>query len=376
MTTHIMQSTTTYTIAALPGDGIGPEVTRAALDVLDAVADAAGFRFDVSEHPMGGAALDATGVPFPAQTQTACSNADAVVLGAVGGPQWDDATGDQRPEAGLLALRKHLGVYANLRPVVVPTALADASPLRPAQVAGTDVLIVRELTGGIYFGTPAERTATEAHNTMRYTKAEIERIARIAFEKAQQRGGRVTSVDKANVLEVSRLWRDVVTDLHQREYPDVPLDHLYVDNAAMQLVQRPTDFDVILTGNLFGDILSDLAATFPGSLGLLPSASLGGDVGLFEPVHGSAPDIAGQDVANPIAALLSGAMLLDDLGESAAADAVRHGVDAALDAGRRTADLARDGETAVSTSEMASHVASFATETLPSSPTMTENLHP
>jgi len=357
-----METSTTYQIAHLPGDGIGPAVTRAALDVMAELGDACGFRLNVDEHPIGGAALDATGSPFPEATRAACSNADAVFLGAVGGPDWDDATGDRRPEAGLLALRKHLGVYANLRPVVVPEALAEASPLRPEQVAGTDVVIVRELTGGIYFGTPRGRTPDGAHNTMRYSREEVARIARMAFEQAEQRGGRVTSVDKANVLEVSRLWRDVVTDLHAEAVSDVELDHLYVDNAAMQLVQRPTSFDVILTSNLFGDILSDLAATFPGSLGLLPSASLGGDVGLFEPVHGSAPDIAGQNTANPLAALLSGAMLLDDLGESDAASALRHGVDAALDAGHRTADLARGGETPVSTSEMAAQVASFATK--------------
>jgi 3-isopropylmalate dehydrogenase len=359
-----MQTSQTYKIVHLPGDGIGPAVTRAALDVMQELGRACDFRLDVDEHRIGGAALDATGSPFPNETRDACTNADAVFLGAVGGPKWDDTTGDRRPEAGLLALRKHLGVYANLRPVVVPEALADASPLRPEQVAGTDVLIVRELTGGIYFGTPAERAEIEARNTMRYTRHEIERIADIAFAQARQRGGRVTSVDKANVLEVSQLWRDVVTDVHANEHADVELDHLYVDNAAMQLVQRPTDFDVILTSNLFGDILSDLAATFPGSLGLLPSASLGSDVGLFEPVHGSAPDIAGQNVANPLAALLSGAMLLEDLGESDAAAALRHGVDAALDTGLRTADLARDGETPVSTTEMAAHVASFATEKL------------
>jgi 3-isopropylmalate dehydrogenase len=354
----------TYTLACLPGDGIGPEVTEAALDAMHALADAAGFALNVTKHRMGGAALDAAGSPFPDATREACAAADAVFLGAVGGPQWDGNEGDQRPEAGLLALRKHLGVFANLRPVTVPDALAAASPLREENVAGTDVMIVRELTGGIYFGQPSARNAEDARNTMRYTRGEIERIARVAFRQAQQRGGRVTSVDKANVLEVSQLWRAVVADVHADAFPDIELEHLYVDNAAMQLVRRPTTFDVILTGNLFGDILSDLAATFPGSLGLLPSASLGGDVGLFEPVHGSAPDIAGQGIANPTAALLSGAMLLEDLGESEAAAALRHGVMSAFDAGLRTADLAQDGEAPVSTSEMTAHVTRAALDAL------------
>ena len=354
----------TYTIACLPGDGIGPDVTHAALDVMHALADASGFMLDVTEHRIGGAALDADGTPFPESTQTACAEADAVFLGAVGGPAWDANEGDQRPEAGLLALRKHLGVFANLRPVTVPDALAAASPLRQDNVSGTDVMIVRELTGGIYFGEPRARNAEEAYNAMRYTRDEIARIARVAFRQAQQRDGRVTSVDKANVLDVSQLWRTVVSDVHEAEFPDVELEHLYVDNAAMQLVRRPTTFDVILTGNLFGDILSDLAATFPGSLGLLPSASLGGDVGLFEPVHGSAPDIVGQDIANPTAALLSGAMLLEDLGESDAAAALRTGVADAFDAGLRTADLAHDDEP-VSTSTFTTHVATAARNALP-----------
>ena len=354
----------TYTLACLPGDGIGPEVTEAALDAMHALAEASGFALHVTEHPVGGAALDAEGTPFPESTKAACTAADAVFLGAVGGPKWDGNEGDQRPEAGLLALRKHLGVFANLRPVAVPDALAASSPLREDSVAGTDVMIVRELTGGIYFGEPRARNAQEAYNAMRYTRDEVVRIARVAFQQAQQRGGHVTSVDKANVLEVSQLWRTVVSEVHEAEFPDVELEHLYVDNAAMQLVRRPTTFDVILTGNLFGDILSDLAATFPGSLGLLPSASLGGDVGLFEPVHGSAPDIAGQGIANPTAALLSGAMLLDDLGESDAAAALRHGVTSAFDAGLRTADLATDSDTSVSTANMNAHVTRAALDAL------------
>ena len=360
-----MSQPSTYHIAWLPGDGIGRDVTQTALGVMRAVADAVDVTLTVDEHLVGGAALDATGEPLPPDARTACTTADAVFLGAVGGPKWDAHTGDQRPEAGLLALRTLLGAYANLRPVTVPAALANASPLRRDVVANTDVLIVRELTGGIYFGEPSGRSDHDARNTMRYSTDEVERIARVAFEQARRRQGRVTSVDKANVLAVSQLWRDVVTGLHQAEYPDVELNHLYVDNAAMQLVRDPTQFDVVLTGNLFGDILSDLAATFPGSLGLLPSASIGGDVGLFEPVHGSAPDIAGQNIANPTAALLSGAMLLGDLGETDAASALRRGVQGALDDGARTADLARDGQQHVSTAEMGDHITAHALRAVP-----------
>ena len=359
-----MTQPTSYRIVALPGDGIGPEVTDAALHVLQAVADAAGFTLEIDEHLIGGAALDATGEPLPMATRMACRGADAVLLGAVGGPKWDDATGDQRPEAGLLDLRKLLGAYANLRPVTVHPTLAEASPLRPEDVRNTDLLIVRELTGGIYFGTPREQTPTAAFNTMRYTRDEVARIARVAFERAKRRDGRVTSVDKANVLDVSRLWREVVTELHADEFPDIELNHLYVDNAAMQLTRAPRQFDVILTGNLFGDILSDLAATLPGSLGLLPSASVGGKVGLFEPVHGSAPDIAGQDVANPIGAILSGALLLDELGETRAATTVRGSVSTAFDAGLRTKDLWRYGQERVSTSVLGKRIAAHAAQTL------------
>ena len=360
-----MADTESYAIAWLPGDGIGPEVTREALRVLDAVASTYGFAVAAEEHLMGGAALDETGTPFPDTTRDACLESDAVLLGAVGGPRWEGTTGDQRPESGLLALRKALGVYANLRPVVVPEALATASPLRPDRVGGTDILFVRELTGGIYFGTPEGSTEDGARSTMEYSETEIERIAHVAFRRAQRRDGHVTSVDKANVLEVSELWREVVTRIGGEHYPDVDLRHLYVDNAAMQVVRDPQQFDVVLTGNLFGDILSDLAAALPGSLGLLPSASVGGDVGLFEPVHGSAPDIAGQDVANPIGTILSAALLLDELSEPEAADAVRHGVDAALDAGFRTADLASSEEEAVSTPAFGREVANRAAKRAP-----------
>jgi 3-isopropylmalate dehydrogenase len=362
-----MADSPTYNIAWLPGDGIGPEVTREALRVLEAAASAHGFAITAEEHLMGGAALDATGQPLPDATRDACLASDAVLLGAVGGPQWDDATGDQRPESGLLALRKALAVYANLRPVMVPESLAGASPLRPERVADTDILFVRELTGGIYFGQPSGRTEDGVVSTMVYAEDEIERIAHVAFQRAQRRDGHVTSVDKANVLDVSELWRSVVSEVQNEHYPDVELRHLYVDNAAMQVVQDPRQFDVVLTGNLFGDILSDLAAALPGSLGLLPSASVGGDVGLFEPVHGSAPDIAGTDQANPIAAILSGALLLDELGETTAADAVRHAVDAALDAGLRTADLAGPDEEAASTSAFGRAVAERLPESAPQS---------
>jgi 3-isopropylmalate dehydrogenase len=350
-------STPQYDIAWLPGDGIGPEVTREALRVLEAAGAAHGFSITAEEHLAGGAALDATGTPLPEATRTACRDSDAVLLGAVGGPKWDDRTGDQRPESGLLALRKALGVYANLRPVTVPESLAPASPLRPARVADTDLLFVRELTGGIYFGEPEGRTADGVASTMVYSEDEVERIAHVAFQRARHRDGHVTSVDKANVLEVSQLWRSVVTAVQEEHYPDVELRHLYVDNAAMQVVQDPRQFDVVLTGNLFGDILSDLAAALPGSLGLLPSASVGGTVGLFEPVHGSAPDIAGQNVANPIAAILSGALLLDEVGEPAAATAVRQAVNATLADGLRPADLTGPDGTASSTTDLGRHVA-------------------
>ncbi len=358
-----MSDRKTYRIAWLPGDGIGRDVTEEALRVLRAAADAFGFSIDVSEHAAGGAAIDEFGSPLPDETLTAALASDAVLLGAVGGPKWDDLDGALRPEAGLLRLRKQLGVYANLRPVSVPEDLAGGSPLRKEIVAGTDLLIVRELTGGIYFGQPRGRNAVEAYNTMRYSAGEVERIARVAFEWAGRRRGRVTSVDKANVLDVSRLWREVVTSVHENEYPRIVLEHLYVDNAAMQLVRRPSDFDVVVTGNLFGDILSDLAATLPGSLGLLPSASIGGAVGLFEPVHGSAPDIAGQDKANPVAAILSIAMMLDYLDENDAAATVRRSVTAVLGEGLRTADIWEEGRRRATTSEFGVRTADLVSQT-------------
>jgi 3-isopropylmalate dehydrogenase len=342
-------------IVLLPGDGIGPEIVGAARRLLEALGE-----FEFEEQPMGGCSIDAYGTALTDGVLDACRASDAVLLGAVGGPKWDTTDPDApRPEQGLLGLRKGMGLYANLRPVRPSPALVDASPLRPELIAGTDLLVVRELTGGIYFG-DSGRDGDSAHDTCEYSAAEIERIARVGFEAARRRaegsGGkpRVTSVDKANVLETSRLWREVVGRVAP-DYSDVELDHLLVDNAAMQLVSRPADFDVIVTENLFGDILSDESAMLTGSLGMLPSASLGadGEPGLFEPVHGSAPDIAGQGIANPLATFLSTAMLLrhglDRPDEAARIDAA---VDAVLDRGLRTPDLAGEGETAVGTDEV------------------------
>jgi 3-isopropylmalate dehydrogenase len=340
-------------IVVLPGDGIGPEIVGATRTLLEALGE---FEFD--ERLVGGISIDEHGTALTDEVLAACRGADAVLLGAVGGPKWDTTDPDApRPEQGLLGLRKGMGLFANLRPVRPSPALVGASPLREERIVGTDLLVVRELTGGIYFG-DSGRAGDTAHDDCKYSVGEIDRIARTAFEAARRRsaGGspRVTSVDKANVLETSRLWREVVTAIAP-DYPDVTLDHLLVDNAAMQLVSRPAEFDVIVTENLFGDILSDESAMLTGSLGMLPSASLGadGDPGLFEPVHGSAPDIAGEGVANPLATFLSAAMMLRH-GFARAEDAARieTAVDAVLDCGLRTPDLAGDGETAVGTSEM------------------------
>jgi 3-isopropylmalate dehydrogenase len=326
-------------IALLPGDGIGPELAGAAARVLEALGS-----FELAEHAVGGASIDEFGTPLTDQTLEACRESDAVLLCAVGGPKWDTTDPDKpRPEQGLLGLRKGLGLFANLRPVRPSEALIDASPLRRERIQGTDLLVVRELTGGIYFG-DSGRDGDRAHDDCAYTVEEIERISRVAFEAAGERRGRLTSVDKANVLETSRLWRETVTRLAP-EYEEIQLDHLLVDNAAMQLVSRPADFDVIVTENLFGDILSDEAAMLTGSLGMLPSASLG-EKGpdLFEPVHGSAPDIAGTGTANPLATLLSVAMMLKyGLGMHDDAERLDRAVDAALGEGLRTPDLG--GET-------------------------------
>jgi 3-isopropylmalate dehydrogenase len=342
-------------IVLLPGDGIGPEIVGAARRLLDALGE-----FEFEECLMGGCSIDAYGVALTDEVLDACRAADAVLLGAVGGPKWDTTDpAAPRPEQGLLGLRKGMGLYANLRPVRPSPALVGASPLRPEVIAGTDLLVVRELTGGIYFG-DSGRDGDSAHDTCEYSAAEVERIARVGFEAAQRRADgsgrapRVTSVDKANVLETSRLWREVVGRVAP-DYPDVELDHLLVDNAAMQLVSRPADFDVIVTENLFGDILSDESAMLTGSLGMLPSASLGaeGEPGLFEPVHGSAPDIAGQGVANPLATFLSAAMMLrHGLDRPDEAARIEAAVDAVLDRGIRTPDLAAEDEGTVGTDEV------------------------
>jgi len=322
-------------IAVLAGDFIGPEVIDATLEVLAALAPRAGLAFELDHLPFGGHAIDAHGSPLPEITKAGVLEADAVLMGSAGGPvgdhPWNRLPRELRVESGILGLRKHLGVYANLRPVTVFDGLEHLSPLKPEIARGTDLLIVRELTGGIYFGKPSQNGPDRGVSTDVYERFEVERIARSAFEAARLRRGRVTSVDKANVLDVSQFWRDVVVGVHAAEFPDVALDHLYVDNAAMQLVRDPRAFDVVVTANLFGDILSDLAAVLPGSLGVLPSASLGGRVGLYEPVHGSAPDIAGQDLANPTGTLLSAAMMLRfGLAAPEAADALESAVRTAL----------------------------------------------
>jgi len=348
---------TRYVIAVLPGDGIGPEVTAEAVRVLRAAADLHGFAVDTAEYPVGAAGVAEAGDSLPKRTAHAVTQADAVLLGAVGHPSLATAEGRRRPEAGLLALRKLLCAYANLRPVAVHPALRHASPLRPERLEGVDFLIVRELLGGLYYGEPRSLERDTAVNTMRYSVPEIERVARVAFDAARGRRRSVTSVDKANVLEVSQLWRETVTRV-AADYPDVKLDHLYVDYAAMRLVTSPATIDVLLTENLFGDILSDEGAVLTGSLGLLPSASIRDGPGLFEPVHGSAPDIAGKGIANPLGAIASVAMLLRyGLKQPAAADGVDRAVAALLAAGSRTPDLARPGEPTVGTREIGERVA-------------------
>jgi 3-isopropylmalate dehydrogenase len=336
------------TIVTLPGDGIGPEIMAPALELLRHLSE--DFSFD--EHLFGGAAIDIHEIALTDATLAACKAADAVLLAAVGGPKWDTTDPDApRPEQGLLGLRKGLGLFANLRPVRPLPALYDASPLKRERIEGTDLLVVRELTGGIYFGAKT-RTATSASDLCEYSVAEVERIARVAFEAARTRRNRVASVDKANVLETSRQWREVVHRVHAEEFDDVELVDVLVDNAAMQLVARPSDFDVLVTENLFGDILSDEAAMITGSIGMLPSASLGaaGEPALFEPVHGSAPDIAGQSIANPLAMFLSVALMLrHGLGWESEAAAVESAVDRALDAGLRTRDLGGEATTAEAT---------------------------
>ncbi|MBO0910463.1 MAG: 3-isopropylmalate dehydrogenase [Acidobacteria bacterium] len=348
------------TITTLPGDGIGPEVTAQAVRVLEAVAESFHHNLEITEEKIGGAALLACHDPLPPETVESCLSAGAVLLGAVGGPGFDSYAAKLRPEAGLLRLRKELGVFANLRPAICLEGLESFSPLRANVVAGTDVVIVRELLGGLYFGersTQGDSGRRRAVDTMAYSEREIERIARVAFQLARKRRGKVTSVDKANVLDCSRLWREVVNRV-RTEFADIELSHMYVDSAAMALVARPTEFDVVLTENMFGDILSDQAGAVVGSLGLLPSASIGGKVGLYEPIHGSAPDIAGLGIANPLGAILSAAMLLRHSFQlETEARGIEASVRAVLAAGYRTRDLAGEGSSFISTSEMGERIA-------------------
>ncbi len=344
-------------IVVLPGDGIGPEITAVAVEVLKAVATRFGHDFSFSEHDIGGIAIDNHGEPLPATTLDACAKADAVLLGAVGGPKWSDPNAKVRPEQGLLAIRKALGLFANLRPVRTHPAALHASPIKPELLRDVDFIVVRELTGGIYFGDKT-RDAQSASDLCRYTTAEIERVLRSAFRLAQQRRGKLTSVDKANVLETSRLWRDIAARIGREEFPDIELEHQLVDSMAMHLIAKPRAYDVIVTENMFGDILTDEASMLAGSLGLLPSASLGeeGKVGIYEPIHGSAPDIAGKGIANPYATLLSAAMLLrHSLGLEAEAATIEQAVARALDDGLFTADLAAQGQ-ALSTRQAAQAV--------------------
>lgn len=332
-------------IVVLAGDGVGPEVTTEAVRVLEAVSAKFSLGLEFEDALIGGAAYDAAGAPLPDATVTACRNSDGILLGAVGGPKWADIPVQYRPEQGLLAIRKALGLFANLRPVTTMPELAAASPLRPEKLQGVDILVIRELTGGIYFG-KRSRTAEAAFDTCEYTVAEIERVCRVAGELAMKRKRKVTSVDKANVLDTSRLWRDVATRIFRTEFPDLTVEHLLVDAAAMHLLSRPADFDVMVTENMFGDILTDEASMLAGSMGLLPSASLGasGAPGLYEPIHGSAPDIAGQGVANPIGTILSAAMLLrHSCGANPAAAAIEAAVAATIRSGARTRDIAPSG---------------------------------
>jgi 3-isopropylmalate dehydrogenase len=349
-------------IAILPGDGIGPEIVREARKILDALRRG-GLPIETGEAPIGGAGYDAAGLPLPDATLALAQASDAVLLGAVGGPRYDALPRALRPEQGILGIRKALALFANLRPALLYPELASASTLKPDVVAGLDIVIVRELTGDIYFGEPRGRRTTasgerEGFDTMRYTESEIARIARVGFETARKRQRRLTSVDKANVLDTSMLWREVVTEV-ARDYPDVALSHMYVDNAAMQLVRAPKSFDVIVTGNLFGDILSDEASMLAGSIGMLPSASLDANgKGLYEPIHGSAPDIAGQDRANPLATILSLAMMFrHTFGEPDVAQRIEDAVRTTLRAGLRTADIAAPGEAVVGTAAMGDAVA-------------------
>lgn len=356
-----------HSIALLPGDGVGPEVVAEAVKVLRVVESASGITFRLQTGLIGGTAIDATASPLPAETVALCNNSEAILLGAVGGPQWDSQRPEARPEQGLLQIRKRLGLYVNLRPIKVLESLTQYSAIKPTIVKGTDLVIVRELLGGIYFGNPrgifAKNGERVGINTEVYREHEVERIAHRAFHLARSRRSKVTSVDKANVLETSRLWREVVTRVG-RGYPDVELNHMYVDNCAMQLIDRPTSFDVILTSNMFGDILSDEAAMIAGSIGFLPSASLGEQTALYEPIHGSAPDIAGRNKANPVAAILSAAMMLRyTFHMDNAAGAVETAVERVMKRGARTAEITGRGR-AVTTSRMGDLVAGEAEKLL------------
>ena len=346
-------------ITLLPGDGIGVEIVDAAVEVLDAAAKKFGMTIEYDKQLIGGAAIDATGVPLPEATIASAKTADAVLLGAVGGPKWDNVAPEIRPEKGLLGIRKALGLYCNLRPIKVSRFVAHLSPLKNERVSGTDLLIVRELTGGIYFGAKNEADGVETASDVEiYTRPEVERIARFAFEAAKKRRGKVTSVDKANVLASSRMWRRIVGEMQAQDYSGIELNNFYVDNCAMQLVLNPGQFDVVLTNNIFGDILSDEASVIAGSIGMLPSASLGDSTGMYEPIHGSAPDIAGQGIANPLGTIYSVAMMLRySLDQDAAADAIEAAIDRVLEKGYRTPDLCGEGLTKVSTSQMGQLIA-------------------
>ncbi len=354
----------TKKILLIPGDGIGPEVVGQAEKVLNFFSKNTDKKFETESALLGGCAYDAVGTPFPAETLELAKKSDSVLLGAVGGLKWESLEYKHRPERGLLGIRKELGLFANLRPAKVFEALADSSTLKREVVAGLDIMIVRELTGDLYFGEPRGVTILEdgskqGINTMTYNSKEVERIAKIAFDLAKVRGKKLCSVDKANVIETTEMWREVVTEVGQKNYPEIALSHMYVDNAAMQLARNPKQFDVMVTGNMFGDILSDLASMLTGSLGMLPSASLGEKYSLYEPIHGSAPDIAGKNIANPIATILSLAMMFKySFGFSREADAIEQAVANILNSGVRTADIAKSGEATVSCSEMGNKIVS------------------
>lgn len=349
-----------YKISVIKGDGIGPEIVDEAIKVLDRVSYVCGFTLELEEYLMGGIAVDVKGVPLPDETIQGVLNSDACLFGAIGGAKWDNLPRELRPESGLLKFRQAMGVYANLRPAVVFDELVNASTLKPEVIRGVDLMVVRELIGGIYFGEPRGKDETRGWNTMVYSVDEVTRIAHQAFKLAQKRRKKVCSVDKANVLDVSQLWRDTVIEV-AKNYPDVELNHMYVDNAAMQLIANPKQFDVILTGNIFGDILSDEASMLSGSIGLLPSASIGDKTAIYEPIHGSAPDIAGQGIANPIATIASAAMMLRySLGETKAADMIDNAIKKALSEGYRTKDLSSfDAKEICSTIEMGSIIANY-----------------